>query len=118
MPPACTDYAEKFSSVPAGIARLGKMANAAENTHLGTVIDMESYRTLSPAPTADRTPKPIPSGPAGNVTEPSVTPDRSGVLSADERWKLAKIRRNRNQGWMPTFEEFDFLLSIAERVNQ
>jgi hypothetical protein len=37
-------------------------------------------------------------------------------LSDDERQKLARIRRNRNQGWMPTFEEFDFLLEVTERM--
>lgn len=94
------------------------MANAAENTPLGTVIDMESYRTSSPASVADRTSRPIPNGPAGIVTAPCDIPARSGVLSDAERLKLARIRRNRNQGWMPTFEEFDFLLEMVEKVSR
>ena len=94
------------------------MANAATNTPRGTVIDMESYRTSSPESEADRTQNSILSGAAGNVTEPCATKGCNGLLSDDERLKLAKIRRNRSQGWMPTFEEFDFLLEIVERGNR
>jgi hypothetical protein len=92
------------------------MANAAEGTPRGTVIDMESYRTSSPESAEARTLPRTQNGAAGIATEPCDTPARSGVLSDAERGKLAKIRRDRNAGWMPTFEEFDFLLEIAERI--
>jgi hypothetical protein len=39
-------------------------------------------------------------------------------LSEAEHAKLARIRRNRNQGWMATFDEFEFLLETLERVTQ
>jgi hypothetical protein len=94
------------------------MVNAAKDTPRGTVIDMESYRTLSPAPEEAQTPQPIPSGPAGVVTAPCATQGRNGALSDADRLRLAKIRRNRNQGWMPTFDEFDFLLDALERITR
>jgi hypothetical protein len=118
MPPACIGFAGKCSSGQAEIARFGKMANAAENTPRGTVIDMESYRTSSLESEGDQTPRPIPNGPVSIVTEPCDTKAHSGALSDAERLKLAKIRRNRNLGWMPTFEEFDFLLEVVERMSR
>ena len=94
------------------------MASDAENTPRGTVIDMESYRTLSPESAEEATPRKIPSGPAGSVTEPCDIPAHNSPLSDAERLKLAQIRRNRAQGWMPTFEEFDFLLEMVERMSR
>lgn len=92
------------------------MANVAESTPPGTVIDMESYHTSSPEREVEATPPRTQSGLASIVTAPCGTKARSGVLSDAERTKLAKIRRNRNAGWMPTFKEFDFLLSLTERI--
>ena len=45
-----------------------------------------------------------------------ITPDPNGLANAMERYELAKIRRNRDAGRLPTMLECDFLLSIAERV--
>jgi len=92
-------------------------------------MDMGSLRTQSTEAAEDPMPQKTPSGVAEfppttpvdlspGATASKTIPDRSGALSADERWKLAKIRRNRNQGWMPTFEEFDFLLEIVERISR
>ena len=39
-------------------------------------------------------------------------------LTEDERRTLARIRRNRDRGWMATFEEFDFLLDATERLSR
>jgi hypothetical protein len=93
-----------------------KPENVATDSPPGTVIDMESYRTSSAvdaeAPTSPR----IASGPATGAIAPCDIKAFSGLISEGERWTIARIRRNRNQGWMATFEEFDFLLSIAERV--
>jgi len=93
-------------------------SSAATNSPPGMVLDMESLCTSSPAPTAGQTTKRIVSGAAPSATSAETTPARSSRLSADEEMKLAKIRRNRQQGWMPTFEEFDFLLEILERINR
>ena len=90
------------------------MANVAPSTHRGTVIDMESYRISSAEAVEVQTSQKTASGPAGIATAPCATRDRSGLLSDAEREKLARIRRNRNQGWMATFEEFDFLLEMVE----
>jgi hypothetical protein len=52
-----------------------------------------------------------------DATASEITPARSGVrLSDAERLTLARIKRNRRQGWMASFEEFDFLLEILERM--
>ena len=42
----------------------------------------------------------------------------ANLLTEDERLKLATIRRNRNQGWMPTFWETDFLLEMVEKLSR
>jgi hypothetical protein len=94
------------------------MANAAINSPRGMVIDMESYRTSSAEAAEGPISPAIASGPAMTATAPCDTKARSGVEFSDaERSKLARIRRNRNQGWMATFEEFDFLLEMVERIN-
>jgi hypothetical protein len=94
------------------------MANAAESTPRGTVIGMESCRTLSPESEAGRTLPRIPSGVAGSATAPCATRDRNGLLSDDERLLLAKIRRNRNQGMLPTLLDCDFMLHVLERMDR
>jgi len=55
------------------------------------------------------------SGLAGSTTG-SDTPGPSSPLSDDERWKLARVRRNRRFGWMPTMEECDFLLELLGKL--
>ena len=96
-----------------------RAASAATNSPALTVLDMESLHTESTEAEAARTPKPILCGPVADTipaTERQITPARNSRLSEDEQRKLAKIRRNRQQGWMPTFEEFDFLLEMVERM--
>jgi hypothetical protein len=81
-------------------------------------LDMESLSTSLPADAAEVTRSTTASGAADcptPATASATTPARSG-LSEAEQMKLARIRRNRNQGWMPTFKEFDFLLEMVERI--
>ena len=93
------------------------MANAATNSHPSMVLDMESLRTQSTvereAATFPKTqPGPVADTPA--ATASATIPARSG-LSETEQLKLAQIKRNRRAGWMPTFEETDFLIAALER---
>jgi hypothetical protein len=97
--------------------RLRPMEKSATNSPHGTVIDMESYTTSSIASAEDQIRPKTSSGPATTATA-SATPVRSSPLSEEEREKLARIRRNRNQGWMATFEEFDFLLTLVEALSR
>jgi hypothetical protein len=96
------------------------MANDADDSPLGTVIDMESYRTSELASAADQTPRKTRSGPAGIVTEPYATPDPNGagLVSEMEKVEIAKIRRNRDAGRLPTILECDFLLGLTERLTR
>jgi hypothetical protein len=83
------------------------------------VVDMASLSTELHPPMEAPTLSTIVSGDAPTVTASATIPARSGArLSEAERMELAKIRRNRNQGWMATFEEFEFLLSTLERVTR
>jgi hypothetical protein len=85
-------------------------------------LDMESLSISSPAERAEATPLKTPNGLADcptPATESAITPARSGAsLSEDERAKLAQIKRNRRAGWMPTFEEFDALLAMLEKLDR
>jgi hypothetical protein len=57
-------------------------------------------------------------GVVGHVT-PLATPAHSGAhLSDDERIRLAKIKRDRRNGWMASFDDYDFLLSLVERLSR
>lgn len=89
------------------------MANAAIDSPRGTAFDMESYRTVDTEPTAT-TRNRARFGAVANATT-NGTQAHSFCLSDEERLTLARIRRNRKAGFMATFEEFDFLLEIAER---
>ena len=99
---------------------LSRTASAATNSRPSMELDMESSRTRSTGsaevPTVPRTQ----AGPVEGMTDATaseITPARSGVrLSDAERLTLARIKRNRRQGWMASFEEFDFLLEILERM--
>ncbi len=93
------------------------MANAVENTHRGTVIDMENCRTSSPGSEAVQTFPRTANGPAIGAIGKSATPDRSSLLSDADRIKLARIQKDRRLGWMPTFQDFDFLLEMVERLS-
>jgi hypothetical protein len=99
-----------------------RTAPAATASPRGMELDMENLSISSPVERAEVTRSKIPSGLAGcptPATESEITPARSGVrLSEDERTKLARIRRNRREGWMPTFEEFYFLLEIVETMSR
>lgn len=91
--------------------------NPVESSPLGPDGIMENSTTKSSVPMAGQTLPRIALGSVGNITA-LPTEGHNSHLSDDERLRLAKIRRNRNQGWMPTFEEFDFLLEIVERGNR
>ena len=93
------------------------MANAAINTQGGTALGKATSRILSTEPKDPAMSSQTFCG-AVEIVTPCDTQAHSGALSDAERMKLAKIRRNRSQGWMPTFEEFDFLLSAVERLNR
>ncbi len=94
------------------------MANAVENTHRGTVIDMENCRTSSAADVAGPTCPKTASGLATTATAPCATAGHNSPLSDAERSKLAKIRRDRRNGWMASFEDFDFLLGVVDRLSR
>jgi hypothetical protein len=95
------------------------MGNVATNMPRGLVIDMESFRTSSAEAAEGPTFSKIPSGLVTTATALYDTKARSGVeLSDAERSKLANIRRNRAKGWMATFEEFDALLAMVEKLSQ
>jgi hypothetical protein len=90
---------------------------------------MESLHTQSTeaaeVPTFRKTPGGVvesrPTTPASSspdATANKITPDRSGALSDAEKLRLAKIRRDRNAGWMATFEDFDWLLSKVEELSR
>ena len=94
------------------------MANAATSTRAGTEPEKVTCITSSTGPMADQTLTRTLSGAAKNTT-PLATPAHSGArLSDDERLTLARIKRNRRQGWMATFDEMDFLLGILERLDR
>lgn len=89
-------------------------------TPRGMELDMGSLSILSPAGAEARTASKTASGPVEcrtPATESATIPGHSG-LTDEERMKLAKIRRNRAHGWMPTFEEFDFLLTLVEALTR
>ena len=92
------------------------MTNAAEDTPLGTVINMESYRTSSVEAAEGQISPRIASGLASTATAPCDTKGRSGALSDDERIRLARIRKDRRLGWMQSFSDVDFLLDLLERI--
>ena len=95
--------------------------SVAIDSRRGMELDMENLSISGPLAVEDRTQLKTANGDAedGTVATPGgIIPARSGVLSDAERLKVARIRRNRNQGWMPTFEEFDFLLEIVERMSR
>ena len=94
------------------------MANVVIDMQSGTVLEKAISPTSSTEPKDQETLNLMFSGVVGRVT-PLATPALSGArLSDDERLKLAKIRRNRSQGWMPTFEEFDSLLAMVEKLKR
>ena len=98
-----------------------RRASAAINMPALTVLDMENLRTESTAGEAGATPKPTLCGHVVDTipaTEKPITPARSSPLSEDEQMKIARIRRNRLHGWMPTFWETDFLLEMVEKLSR
>jgi hypothetical protein len=79
------------------------------------VIDMESYRTESTALTGEVTKPQTCSGPAGSTTA-SAIPARSLPLSAAEAFLLARIRHDRERGYMVSSCDVDFLLELLGRL--
>jgi len=95
--------------------------NAATDTPHSTVLDMESLRTPSIESAEGPTSLPMSRGPVArpiSATGDEITPARSGALSDQERIQLARIKKDRRNGWMPTFTDFDFLLELTERLKR
>ena len=82
-------------------------ANAVETAPRGMALDMESLSTSLLSGEAAPIRSQTASGDAGarrDATPGEITQARSGAQVSDaERLKLARIRRNRNQGWMASF---------------
>jgi hypothetical protein len=95
--------------------------NAATDTPRSTVLDVESLRTNSTGSAEAQTRSQMS---CTHVERPisaiaaEIIQGQRGVLSDDERIRLARIRKDRRAGWMPTFADFDFLMELAERLVQ
>jgi hypothetical protein len=92
--------------------------SVADGTRRGTASVRGNSYTSSPRAEADQTPSGIASGDVGDradATAETIIPARSSRLSADEtRAFLAKLRRGRDAGYLPSLPDFDLLLEIAE----
>jgi hypothetical protein len=51
-----------------------------------------------------------------SATGGEITQGRSGVLSDEERIRLARIRKDRRLGWMQSFSDTEFLLELLSRL--
>jgi hypothetical protein len=95
--------------------------NAATDTPRSTVLDMESLRTQSTESAEGPTSLTTFRGPVArpiSATGDETIPAHSGALSDKERIQLARIKKDRRNGWMPTFTDFDFLLELTERLSR
>ena len=92
------------------------MADDATNSPPSTVLDMVSLRTCRAADEPDRTPRRIRAGVVASATAPCSTSGCSSRLSADEAQNLARITRDRQNGWMVTAVDVDFLLDVIGRM--
>jgi hypothetical protein len=94
------------------------MANVVIDMQSGTVLEKATSPTSSTEPRGQATSNPTFSGVVRDAT-PLDTQAHSGAhLSDDERLRLAKIKRDRRNGWMASFDDYDFLLSLVERLNR
>jgi hypothetical protein len=92
--------------------------SVADGTRRGTASVRGNSYTSSPKAEADQTRSAIASGDAAGrtaATAETIIPVRNSRLSADEtKTFLAKLRRGRDAGYLPTLPDFDLLLEIAE----
>jgi len=77
--------------------------------------DTANFRTETTLP-AETTRKPEPSGAAASAT-PDVIP-ACNFLTESEQKTLARIRKDRRNGFMVSAPDVDFLLSVIERSNR
>lgn len=92
------------------------MENDAIASRRGTDYSTANCPTSATEPTAT-TPRTEFSGVAASATK-SATPDRSSLLSAAEEKNLARIAKERRNGFMVSAVDVDFLLEILERLNR
>jgi hypothetical protein len=93
------------------------MENGATNSPHGMDTVTENCSMSSTADAQGRTKPTTFCGAAGDITEQPI-PDRSSLLSDDERLLLAKIRRNRDNCLLPTLLDCDFMLETLERLSR
>jgi len=85
----------------------------ADGLHRGTESDTENFRTSTTEPTAT-TPRREQSGVAQNAM-PDVIP-ACNFLTESEQKKLARIRKDRRNGFMVSTRDVDFLLEVIRRA--
>jgi hypothetical protein len=89
------------------------MENDAIASRRGTDYSTESCPTANTVP-IETIPKTELSGVVGRVIQ-LATPDRSSPLSDAEAKTLARIRKDRRNGFMVSAVDVDFLLEVIER---
>jgi hypothetical protein len=94
--------------------RTNETEGAAISSRRGMELDMESLATSCTEPKDRETFPQIASGVAGNATA-AATPGHNSRLSDEERIRLARIRKDRRLGWMPSFNDVEFLLDLIAR---
>jgi hypothetical protein len=90
--------------------------SAATDSRDGMGSSTENFRTGSMEP-IEMTVKPVSSGVAANATEPA-TPARSSLLSDEERKRLFRIARDRENRFMVSAVDVDFLLDVIVRLSR
>ena len=96
--------------------KLNSTENAATNSPRGRDGDTENSCTSLPVRTAGVIPLKTASGDVTTATSASSTPDRNSLLSAAEAQNLARIARERREGWMVSVADVDFLLDVIGRM--
>jgi len=100
----------------AGIANyFFRAASGAGNSRRGMDSAKASSSTLETPPLSETI---LSNTPNGDVTSATVDATILACSGADERMFLARMRRMRSEGWMPSMPEFDLLLELAERRTQ
>lgn len=93
--------------------------NDVTDIHLGRECDTVSSYISSPAPTEAATPSTTASGDVEDetvVTPDATTPGSSSPLSDAEAKTLARIRKDRRNGFMVSAVDVDFLLELIGRL--
>ena len=92
------------------------MANDATNSPPLMVLDMENLRTSKPEAAGALTRSRIRAGVAEIATAKSCTSGSSSRLSDAEQRLLARIAKDRRNGFMVAATDVDFLLEILGRL--